>query len=121
MKPGGGAAVLQLGSLWGACGGARALESRAGRGREQRGSWRSRGGYLGAPVGRVLHDRLTEVVIHVGRHLAPSRCGPDAAPRALRLFPSRPQAPSRGPEARRELVPGSGGRARQGAGSWRAG
>lgn len=64
---------------------------------------------------------MTEVVIHVGRHLAPSRCGPDAAPRALRLFPSRPQAPSRGPEARRELVPGSGGRARQGAGSWRAG
>lgn len=63
------------------------------RGKRRREGWRlgrrsRRGSHLGGPFGRVLHHRLAEAVIHVGRHLPP-RPGPGPLRALGRLLPAQ--------------------------------
>lgn len=85
------------------------------------------GSHLGGPLGGVLHNRLAEAVIHVGRHLPPwTRPGllrtlvgllPAQRSRCLRPVRSA-RPPARPPEANKpNRGGGSGGRA-YGGGGW---
>lgn len=120
MKP------LEVGDLMGGAG---------ARGKRRREAWglggRSRhGSHLGGPFGRVLHHRLAEAVIHVGRHLPP-RPGPGPLRALGRLLPAqrrrrcrrlRPARSARPPPANQPNRGGgraAGPRARGGAGGVR--
>lgn len=74
------------------------------------------GSHLGGPLGGVLHNRLAEAVIHVGRHLPPvGSAGAAPHPRRPPPGPAQPLPPPcalRPPEANKpNRGGGSGGRA----------
>lgn len=80
------------------------------------------GSHLGGPLGGVLHHRLAEAVIHVGRH-CPPRAGPAPLGALVSLLPPqrsrclRPARSTRPPKAKKPNRGDGGGGARGGVAS----